>query len=67
MKISNFFFITLITIFILGCVEKTSYKGKIISDDNFTNFSFKNKSELIEKLGQPSYVDTLQNKYFYFT
>ena len=26
-----------------------------------------NKNELINKFGQPSYIDTLANKYFYFT
>tara|TARA_B100000965_G_C19563408_1_gene745666 strand:- start:197 stop:628 length:432 start_codon:yes stop_codon:yes gene_type:complete len=67
MKFNNFVFVFLITIFILGCVEKTSYKGRIFSENDLANFNFKNKSDLIERLGQPSYIDTQQNKYFYFT
>ncbi len=50
-----------------GCVEKTSFKGKILTENQLTNLKITNKSDLIEKLGQPSYVDLIQNKYFYFT
>ena len=52
--------------YIFGCVEKTTYSGKIINDDDL-DLQILNKNELINKFGQPSYIDTLSNKYFYFT
>ena len=54
------------SLYILGCVEKTTYSGKIISNDDL-NLDILNKNELINKFGQPSYIDNLSNKYFYFT
>ena len=52
--------------YIFGCVEKTTYSGKIITNDDL-NLKILNKNELINKFGQPSYIDNLTNKYFYFT
>ena len=52
--------------YIFGCVEKTTYSGKIITNDDL-DLKILNKSELINKFGQPSYIDNLSNKYFYFT
>ena len=52
--------------YIFGCVEKTTYSGKIITDEDL-DLIILNKNELINKFGQPSYVDSLSNKYFYFT
>ena len=52
--------------YIFGCVEKTTYSGKIITYDNL-DLKILNKNELISKFGQPSYIDNLSNKYFYFT
>ena len=52
--------------YIFGCVEKTTYSGKIITNDDL-DLNILNKNELINKFGQPSYVDDLSNKYFYFT
>ena len=52
--------------YIFGCVEKTTYSGKIITNDDL-NLNIFNKNELINKFGQPSYIDNLSNKYFYFT
>jgi outer membrane protein assembly factor BamE (lipoprotein component of BamABCDE complex) len=58
---SNFLFILLITI---SCVEKPSYSGKIL--DNSIDFNtITSKNELLEKLGQPSFIDPVENKYFY--
>ena len=51
---------------IFGCVEKTTYSGKIITNDDL-DLKMLNKNELINKFGQPSYIDDLNNKYFYFT
>ena len=52
--------------YIFGCVEKTTYSGKIINDDDL-DLKILNKNELINKFGQPSYIDEISNKYFYFT
>ena len=52
--------------YIFGCVEKTTYSGKIITNDDL-DLNILNKNELINKFGQPSYIDSLSNKYFYFT
>ena len=52
--------------YIFGCVEKTTYSGKIITNKDL-DLIILNKNELINKFGQPSYVDSLSNKYFYFT
>ena len=58
--------IVIISNYIFGCVEKTTYSGKIINDDDL-DLQILNKNELINKFGQPSYIDNLSNKYFYFT
>ena len=58
--------IVILSQYIFGCVEKTTYSGKIITNDNL-DLKISNKSELISKFGQPSYIDNLSNKYFYFT
>jgi len=52
--------------YIFGCVEKTTYSGKIITNDDL-NLNILNKNALINKFGEPSYIDNLSNKYFYFT
>ena len=59
-------FIVILSHYIFGCVEKTTYSGKIITNDDF-DLKILNKNELINKFGQPSYIDNLSNKYFYFT
>jgi outer membrane protein assembly factor BamE (lipoprotein component of BamABCDE complex) len=65
----NFIKIIIIVIlsqYIFGCVEKTTYSGKIITNNDL-DLNISNKNELIDKFGQPSYIDILSNKYFYFT
>ena len=58
--------IVILSQYIFGCVEKTTYSGKIISNDDL-NLKILDKNELMNKFGQPSYIDNLSNKYFYFT
>ena len=58
--------IVILSNYIFGCVEKTTYSGKIITNDNL-DLNILNKNELINKFGKPSYIDNLSNKYFYFT
>ena len=67
MKIINFFFITFLSLYILGCNEKTTFSGKIINQRDLTNINISNKSQLLDKFGEPSYIDTVLNKYFYYT
>tara|TARA_A100000164_G_C21599363_1_gene626749 strand:+ start:43 stop:471 length:429 start_codon:yes stop_codon:yes gene_type:complete len=52
--------------YIFGCVEKTTYSGKIFQQKDL-NLKILNKRELINKFGKPSYIDNLSNKYFYYT
>jgi len=59
-------FIIFIIQFIFGCVEKTRYSGKILNEKDL-DIKILDKNELFKKFGQPSYVDELLNKYFYFT
>ena len=67
MKFLKSCIIILISIYIFGCVEKTTYSGKIIADSDLTNLKIVNKTDLLIKFGEPSYIDNIQNKYFYFT
>jgi len=67
MKFINLFSIIFLVTIICGCVEKTTYSGKIITQDNLSNIEIYNKNDLIKKFGQPSYIDTIQKKYFYYT
>ena len=62
-------FIVYICIFFIlaNCSNKTTYSGKIINQDTLQNINFENKNKLISKLGYPSYIDPIENKFFYFT
>ena len=54
--------------FILAnCSSKTTYSGKIINQDELKDINFENKNKLISKLGYPSYIDPIENKFFYYS
>ena len=54
--------------FILSnCSNRTIYSGKILNQDQLQNINFVNKTNLIGKLGNPSYIDPIENKFFYFS
>ena len=54
--------------FILAnCSNKTTYSGKILNSEELNEINFTNKEKLISKLGNPSYVDPIENKFFYFS
>ena len=54
--------------FILAnCSNKTTYSGKIINQEDLKDINFYNKEKLISQLGYPSYVDPIENKFFYFS
>ena len=50
---------------ILSCVETKSYSGKLI-DEIFKYDSLLNKNQVTSKLGQPNFIDPIENKYYYY-
>jgi hypothetical protein len=50
-----------------NCSNKTTYSGKILNNEELEDINFTNKEKLIIKLGNPSYVDPIENKFFYFS
>jgi len=50
---------------ISNCVETKSYSGKLI-DENFKYDSLLNKTQVTSKLGQPNFIDPIENKYYYY-
>ena len=64
----NKFIIYICIFFILAnCSNKTTYSGKIVNQDTWEEINFENKNNLISKLGDPSYIDPIENKFFYYT
>ena len=59
----------ILMIFILcsGCNEKTHYTGKIFNEENFDFTELKNKEEVINKLGNPNFIDPIEKKYYYYS
>ena len=54
--------------FILAnCANKTTYSGKILNQKILDDINFDNKEKLISELGYPSYIDPIENKFFYFS
>ena len=50
-----------------SCTEQTIYSGKIINQSNIDYSIIKDKNQLINELGNPSYIDPIENKYFYYS
>ncbi len=50
-----------------NCSNKTTYSGKILNNEELRDINFINKENLISRLGNPSYVDPIENKLFYFS
>ena len=62
------FFLYICIIFILAnCSNKTTYSGKFLNNEELKEINFTNKEKLISKLGTPSYIDPIENKFFYFS
>ena len=59
-------FILILSQYIFGCSEKTTFSGKIITQKDL-DIKILNKKQLQETFGLPSYVDNFSNKHFYFT
>ena len=57
--------ILILIFFITNCSEKTYFSGKIFKEDfNYNQIS--NKKDLIETLGNPNFIDLIENKYYYY-
>ena len=64
---SKLIFYICIFFILANCSNKTTYSGKIINQNELQDINFKNKNKLISKLGYPSYIDPIENKFFYFS
>ncbi len=62
----KFFFYISIFFILANCANKTTYSGKILSNQELEEINFTNKERLISKLGTPSFIDPIENKFFYF-
>ena len=63
----KFFFYICLFFILANCSSKTTYSGKILINEELEEINFTNKEKLINKLGNPSYIDPIENKYFYFS
>ena len=61
------FFYICIFFILSNCSNKTTYSGKILNNEELEEINFTNKERLINKLGNPSYIDPIENKFFYFS
>ena len=50
-----------------NCSNKTYHSGKIFNQEDLQDINFMNKEKLISRLGTPSYIDPIDNKFFYFS
>ena len=64
---SKIFFYICIFFILSNCSNKTTYSGKILNNEELEEINFTNKERLINKLGNPSYIDPIENKFFYFS
>lgn len=68
MKIFKLFLFINLIFAIISCSEpKLIYSGKIISQKDLNNLKIYNKDNLVENFGQPSFIDPIENKYFYYS
>ena len=64
---SKYIFYICVFFILANCSNKTIYSGKIINQEQLKDINFENREKLITKLGKPSYIDPIENKYFYFS
>ena len=62
-----FLFINLIFAIISCSQPKLTYSGKIINQKNLNNLNISNKNNLVKNFGEPSFIDPIENKYFYYS
>ena len=64
--LKTFFYICIFLI-LANCSNKIIYSGKILKNDELKEINFTNKEKLLNKLGNPSYIDPIENKFFYYS
>ena len=57
----------ILLIILINCSNQTIYSGKILNEESFEDINFKDKNNLVSKLGEPSFVDPISKKYFYYS
>ena len=57
----------MIFILFISCNEKILYSGKIFNEENFDFTKLKNKGEVVDKLGNPNFIDPIEKKYYYYS
>ena len=68
MKLLNILLFFNLIFAITSCTEpKLIYSGKIINQKNLNNLDATNKEELKKNWGQPSFIDPIENKFFYYS
>ena len=55
----------LFLILITSCHDKITYTGLIVNE-NIDYNEINNKNELLKLLGQPNYIDPIENNFYYF-
>ena len=64
----NKIFVYIFIFFIISnCSNKTTFSGKYLNQAEIDNINYINKQILVNKLGNPSYIDPIENKFFYFS
>ena len=66
MNLLKIIILVILSQYIFEYKKKTTYSGKIIDNVNM-DLKISNKNELLNIFGQPSYIDNISKKYFYFT
>ena len=61
----NYLFLIVVLIFFTNCTERIKYSGKVIDNETINFNNFKSKEEITTYLGEPNYIDPIENKYFY--
>ena len=64
---SKYIFYICIFFILANCSDRTINSGKIMNQEQLKDINFENREKLITKLGKPSYIDPIENKYFYFS
>jgi len=68
MKLFKLFLFFNLIFAIISCSEsKLIYSGKIINQKNLDNLNISDKNNLLENFGSPSFIDPIENKYFYYS
>ena len=68
MNIFKLFLLINLIFAIISCSQPNLiYSGKIIDQKNLNNLNISNKNYLVKNFGQPSFIDPIENKYFYYS